>query len=67
MPWAASYSWRKPPPRRSRTSNTGSNSAGRARLLDQGRLVPATDYIDAQRLRRKLSGEFDQLWVKWTA
>jgi aspartyl-tRNA(Asn)/glutamyl-tRNA(Gln) amidotransferase subunit A len=31
-------------------------------LLDQGRLVPATDYINAQRLRRKLSREFDQLW-----
>jgi aspartyl-tRNA(Asn)/glutamyl-tRNA(Gln) amidotransferase subunit A len=31
-------------------------------LLDQGRLVPATDYINAQRLRRKLSGEFDRLW-----
>jgi aspartyl-tRNA(Asn)/glutamyl-tRNA(Gln) amidotransferase subunit A len=31
-------------------------------LLDQGRLVPTTDYINAQRLRRKLSGEFDQLW-----
>jgi aspartyl-tRNA(Asn)/glutamyl-tRNA(Gln) amidotransferase subunit A len=31
-------------------------------LLDQGRLLPATDYINAQRLRRKLSGEFDQLW-----
>ena len=33
-----------------------------AALLDQGRLVPATDYINAQRLRRKLSGEFDRLW-----
>jgi aspartyl-tRNA(Asn)/glutamyl-tRNA(Gln) amidotransferase subunit A len=31
-------------------------------LLDQGRLLPATDYINAQRLRRKLSREFDQLW-----
>jgi aspartyl-tRNA(Asn)/glutamyl-tRNA(Gln) amidotransferase subunit A len=31
-------------------------------LLDQGRLVPATDYINAQRLRRKLSRAFDQLW-----
>ena len=31
-------------------------------LLDQGRLVPATDYVNAQRLRRKMRGEFDQLW-----
>ena len=31
-------------------------------LLDQGRLVPATDYINAQRLRRTMRYEFDQLW-----
>jgi aspartyl-tRNA(Asn)/glutamyl-tRNA(Gln) amidotransferase subunit A len=31
-------------------------------LLDQGRLLPATDYIHAQRLRRTLSREFDRLW-----
>lgn len=31
-------------------------------LLDQGRLVPATDYINAQRLRRKMRLEFDQVW-----
>jgi aspartyl-tRNA(Asn)/glutamyl-tRNA(Gln) amidotransferase subunit A len=31
-------------------------------LLDQGRLVPATDYVNAQRLRRKMRREFDQLW-----
>ena len=31
-------------------------------LLDQGRLVPATDYINAQRLRRKMRREFNQLW-----
>jgi aspartyl-tRNA(Asn)/glutamyl-tRNA(Gln) amidotransferase subunit A len=31
-------------------------------LLDQGRLVPATDYINAQRLRRKLLGEFYALF-----
>jgi aspartyl-tRNA(Asn)/glutamyl-tRNA(Gln) amidotransferase subunit A len=31
-------------------------------LLDQGRLVPATDYINAQRLRRQMRREFDQLW-----
>jgi aspartyl-tRNA(Asn)/glutamyl-tRNA(Gln) amidotransferase subunit A len=31
-------------------------------LLDQGRLVPATDYINAQRLRRKLLGEFHAIF-----
>ncbi len=31
-------------------------------LLDQGRLVPATDYVNAQRLRRKMRGEFDRVW-----
>jgi aspartyl-tRNA(Asn)/glutamyl-tRNA(Gln) amidotransferase subunit A len=31
-------------------------------LLDQGRLVPAADYINAQRLRRKMRREFDQVW-----
>ena len=31
-------------------------------LLDQGRLIPATDYINAQRLRRKLLGEFHKLF-----
>jgi aspartyl-tRNA(Asn)/glutamyl-tRNA(Gln) amidotransferase subunit A len=31
-------------------------------LLDQGRLVPAPDYVNAQRLRRKLRREFDRLW-----
>jgi aspartyl-tRNA(Asn)/glutamyl-tRNA(Gln) amidotransferase subunit A len=31
-------------------------------LLDQGRLVPATDYINAQRLRRKLLREFHALF-----
>jgi aspartyl-tRNA(Asn)/glutamyl-tRNA(Gln) amidotransferase subunit A len=31
-------------------------------LFDQGRLVPATDYIHAQRLRRKLRGEFAKIW-----
>jgi aspartyl-tRNA(Asn)/glutamyl-tRNA(Gln) amidotransferase subunit A len=31
-------------------------------LFDQGRLVPATDYIHAQRLRRKLRAEFATLW-----
>ena len=31
-------------------------------LLDQGRLVPATDYINAQRLRRQMRREFNQVW-----
>jgi aspartyl-tRNA(Asn)/glutamyl-tRNA(Gln) amidotransferase subunit A len=31
-------------------------------LLDQGRLVPAVDYINAQRLRRRMRREFDELW-----
>ena len=34
------------------------------RLLDQGRLVAAADYINAQRLRRKLRGEFEKLWAQ---
>ena len=33
-------------------------------LLDQGRLLPATDYINAQRLRRKMRVEFDKLWLQ---
>jgi aspartyl-tRNA(Asn)/glutamyl-tRNA(Gln) amidotransferase subunit A len=31
-------------------------------LLDQGRLLPATDYINAQRLRRKGQIEFRSVW-----
>jgi aspartyl-tRNA(Asn)/glutamyl-tRNA(Gln) amidotransferase subunit A len=31
-------------------------------LLDQGRLVPATDYINAQRLRRRMLRQFEALW-----
>ena len=31
-------------------------------LLDQGRLLPATDYVNAQRLRRVMQREFAQLW-----
>jgi aspartyl-tRNA(Asn)/glutamyl-tRNA(Gln) amidotransferase subunit A len=31
-------------------------------LFDQGRLIPATDYIHAQRLRRKLCSEFALIW-----
>ncbi|MGO4882256.1 MAG: amidase [Bryobacteraceae bacterium] len=32
-------------------------------LLDQGRLLPATDYINAQRLRRAMQREFARLWT----
>lgn len=31
-------------------------------LLDQGKLVPATDYLDAQRLRRLMVREFAKIW-----
>ena len=31
-------------------------------LLDQGRLLPATDYIHAQRLRKQMQAEFAQVW-----
>jgi aspartyl-tRNA(Asn)/glutamyl-tRNA(Gln) amidotransferase subunit A len=31
-------------------------------LFDQGRLLPATDYVNAQRLRRVMQREFAQLW-----
>jgi len=33
-------------------------------LLDQGRLLPATDYVNAQRLRRVMKEEFQKLWKK---
>ena len=33
-------------------------------LLDQGRLVAAPDYVNAQRLRRHLRGEFVRLWAE---
>jgi aspartyl-tRNA(Asn)/glutamyl-tRNA(Gln) amidotransferase subunit A len=33
-------------------------------LLDQGRLLPATDYINAQRLRRAMQREFAGLWTR---
>jgi aspartyl-tRNA(Asn)/glutamyl-tRNA(Gln) amidotransferase subunit A len=31
-------------------------------LLDQGRLIPATDYVNAQRLRAQLRRQFTSLW-----
>jgi len=33
-------------------------------LLDQGRLLPATDYVNAQRLRRAMQREFAALWPR---
>lgn len=33
-------------------------------LLDQGRLLPATDYINAQRLRRVYQKEWARLWTQ---
>jgi aspartyl-tRNA(Asn)/glutamyl-tRNA(Gln) amidotransferase subunit A len=33
-------------------------------LLDQGRLLPATDYINAQRLRHEMQREFAALWSR---
>lgn len=33
-------------------------------LLDQGRLIPATDYVNAQRLRREMMGQFREVWKK---
>ena len=31
-------------------------------LLEQGRLIPASDYLNAQRVRRVLAREFSKLW-----
>jgi aspartyl-tRNA(Asn)/glutamyl-tRNA(Gln) amidotransferase subunit A len=33
-------------------------------LFDQGRLLPATDYVNAQRLRRRMRAEFDRVWTE---
>jgi aspartyl-tRNA(Asn)/glutamyl-tRNA(Gln) amidotransferase subunit A len=33
-------------------------------LLDQGRLLAATDYINAQRLRRQFQADFETLWSR---
>ena len=33
-------------------------------LFDQGRLLPATDYVNAQRLRRMMQREFAGLWAQ---
>ena len=32
-------------------------------LVEQGRLIPATDYVNAQRVRRVLAQEFSKIWM----
>jgi aspartyl-tRNA(Asn)/glutamyl-tRNA(Gln) amidotransferase subunit A len=32
-------------------------------LIEQGRRLPATDYVNAQRLRRSLAAEFSKIWT----
>jgi aspartyl-tRNA(Asn)/glutamyl-tRNA(Gln) amidotransferase subunit A len=36
-------------------------------LFDQGRMLPATDYLNAQRARRRLADEFDRVWAECDA
>jgi aspartyl-tRNA(Asn)/glutamyl-tRNA(Gln) amidotransferase subunit A len=43
-------------------NNRGQFGADVLALLDQGRLLAATDYIQAQRLRRKMQREFAAVW-----
>jgi len=31
-------------------------------LIDQGRMIPATEYLNAQRVRRVLAAEFERVW-----
>jgi aspartyl-tRNA(Asn)/glutamyl-tRNA(Gln) amidotransferase subunit A len=33
-------------------------------LIEQGRLIPATDYVNAQRVRRVLAREFAKVWAE---
>ena len=42
--------------------NRGSFGPDVLALFDQGRLIPATDYVNAQRLRRRMRRDFDQIW-----
>ena len=44
---------------RDRREDFGSDVFG---LLQQGLLIPATDYLDAQRVRRMLAQEFTKIW-----
>jgi aspartyl-tRNA(Asn)/glutamyl-tRNA(Gln) amidotransferase subunit A len=34
-------------------------------LIDQGRLIPATEYLNAQRSRRVLATEFERVWASF--
>ena len=43
-------------------ANRGAFGADVIALIDQGRLVPATDYINAQRLRRVFIEQFREVW-----
>jgi aspartyl-tRNA(Asn)/glutamyl-tRNA(Gln) amidotransferase subunit A len=43
-------------------SDRGQFGADVLALLDQGRLLPATDYIHAQRLRKRMQSEFARVW-----
>jgi aspartyl-tRNA(Asn)/glutamyl-tRNA(Gln) amidotransferase subunit A len=45
-------------------ANRGEFGSDVLALLDQGRLLPATDYIHAQRLRKQMQGDFAQVWSK---
>jgi aspartyl-tRNA(Asn)/glutamyl-tRNA(Gln) amidotransferase subunit A len=45
-------------------SNRGLFGADVLALLDQGRLLAATDYVNAQRLRRSMQREFAALWSR---
>ena len=44
------------------TGNRAQFGADVLALVDQGRLLPATDYINAQRLRRQYQLEFRRIW-----
>ena len=46
------------------TGNRDQFGADVLSLFDQGRLLPATDYVNAQRLRRVMQREYAQLWSK---
>ncbi len=46
------------------TANRSQFGADVLALFDQGRLLPATDYINAQRLRRIMQRDFAQLWQR---
>ena len=63
MPWRGSFCWRRRRRYCSRSWKREQFGADVLALLDQGRLIPATDYINAQRLRRKMRRQFAALWA----